>query len=132
MTQDRQSNSERIQRRRLATGTNERRKQSSELMVGRGGRSEGEIKEQGEEVEEGAHQLTETRGKTTASAPGPGSAFRWGSEVGTRRRSALFAAAERSPQSCPAAAPMRDANMSELIRLIWRNDSLLGLCCILE
>jgi hypothetical protein len=31
-------------------------------MAGWGGRSEGEIKEQGEEVEEGAHQLTETRG----------------------------------------------------------------------
>jgi hypothetical protein len=36
------------------------------------------------------------------------------------------------PQSCPAAAPVRDTNGSELIRLIWRNESLLGLCCILE
>jgi hypothetical protein len=30
-------------------------------MAGRGGRSEGEIKEQREEVEEGAHQLTDLR-----------------------------------------------------------------------
>jgi hypothetical protein len=40
------------------------------------------------------------------------------------------AADERS--RCPAAAPVRVANGSELIRLIWRNESLLGLRCILE
>jgi hypothetical protein len=39
-----------------------------ELMAARGGRSEGEIKEQGEEVEEGAHQLTETRGEDNCSS----------------------------------------------------------------
>jgi hypothetical protein len=37
-------------------------------MAARGGRSEGEIKEQGEEVEEGAHQLTETRGEDNCSS----------------------------------------------------------------
>jgi hypothetical protein len=35
-------------------------------MAARGGRSEGE--EQGEEVEEGAHQLTETRGEDNCSS----------------------------------------------------------------
>jgi hypothetical protein len=39
-----------------------------ELMAARGGRSEGEIKEQGEEVEDGAHQLTETRGEDNCSS----------------------------------------------------------------
>jgi hypothetical protein len=39
-----------------------------ELMATRGGRSEGEIKEEGEEVEEGAHQLTETRGEDNCSS----------------------------------------------------------------
>ena len=50
-------------------------------MAGRGGRSVGEIKEQGEEVEEGAHQLTETRGEDNRFSSRSWLRFPLGSEV---------------------------------------------------
>lgn len=87
--QDRQSNSERVQRRRRRRGRTKeavagtdgrlgRKKRGRDQRAGRGGGG-GSSPVDGDEG-----------GKTTASAPGPGSAFRWGSERTRGRGAVLF------------------------------------------